>query len=277
MKKLYAAGLTTVALIVLVYPREVPANPPQSPVPAGALSIVSLNMAKEADCDRILRDFKSAPRLMQADVLLLQEVADSEGAPSVADKLAKRLAYYSAFSPEATGVHDRGLALVSRYPITGMKVQRLKEFDLRYHSRHRFALSADVQTPTGNIHFWNVHLDTRLNAVERLQQLTPVLEDAATHKGPRLIAGDFNTNEFYWFANVLPIPAGAGHGDLIRRQMQLRGFRTPFVSGVITFPQFRRQLDWIYASDLQTLGAAVEKVPFSDHRALWTAVRSTIQ
>jgi endonuclease/exonuclease/phosphatase family metal-dependent hydrolase len=277
MKKLYAASLSAVALIVLVaHPRGVPASPAEPAMPSGALSVVSLNMAKEGDCDRILRDLKLAPRLMNADVLLLQEVADADGAPSVAEKLAKHLGYFSAFSPEATGVHDRGLALISRYPISGMKVQRLKAFNLRYHSRNRFALSADVQTPSGNIHFWNVHLDTRLNAAERLQQLTPVIEDATNHRGPRLIAGDFNTNDFYWFANILPIPTGKGHGDTIREQMAQRGFRTPFVNGLITFPQFRRQLDWIYANELQTLGSSIENVPFSDHRALWTAVRRTV-
>jgi endonuclease/exonuclease/phosphatase family metal-dependent hydrolase len=278
VKKLsLSAFATTVVMALVVHPRGIPAHPAdREPVP-GTISVVSLNMAKEQDCDRVLRDLKRAPRLHQADVLLLQEVFDAEGTPSVAEKLARHLGYYAAFSPEATGVHDRGLAVVSRYPISGMTVQRLKAFNLRYHSRNRFAMAADVQTPSGPIHLWNVHLDTRLNAHQRLEQLRPVIDSAAGMTGPRLIGGDFNTNEFYWLGNVVPVPFGKSHGSTIRAEMQERGFRTPFINGVITFPDFRRHLDWIFASGLQTVDSSVEPVAFSDHHALWTAMRRTVQ
>ena len=278
MKKWSAAGFSTVALVALVlYPRGIPAHPSDQNLPVGAISVVSLNMAKEQDCERILRDFQRAPRLLAADVLLLQEVFDTEGAPSVAEKVARRMGYYAAFSPEAAGVHDRGLAIVSRYPISGMNIQRLKAFNLRYHSRNRFAMSVDIQTQAGPIHLWNVHLDTRLNAAQRLEQLRPVMENAARQRGPRLIGGDFNTNDFYWLGNMLPIPIGKGHGSTLRAEMEERGFRTPFLMGVITFPEFRRQLDWIFASDLHAVDSSVEPVAFSDHHALWAAMRKTAQ
>jgi endonuclease/exonuclease/phosphatase family metal-dependent hydrolase len=278
VKKLSLSAFATVVLIAAaVHPRSIPAHPAEPALAADTISVVSLNMAKEQDCDRVLRDLQRAPRLHRADVLLLQEVFDADGTPSVAEKLARHLGYYAAFSPEATGVHDRGLAVVSRYPISGMTVQRLKAFNLRYHSRNRFAMAADVNTPAGPIHLWNVHLDTRLNAQQRLEQLRPVIESATAMTGPRLIAGDFNTNEFYWLGNVVPVPFGKGHGSTIRAEMQERGFRTPFLSGVITFPEFRRHLDWIFASGLQTVDSSVEPVAFSDHHALWTAMRRTVQ
>lgn len=116
---------------------------------------------------------------------------------------------------------------------------------------------------------WNVHLDTRINPQERLAQLQPVIDEVARHAGPRLIGGDFNTNDFYWFGNVLPLPWGPPHGPALRGAVRRHGFETPLPDGLNTFPPLRRHLDWIFLSELESLEASVEPVPFSDHNAIW--------
>jgi endonuclease/exonuclease/phosphatase family metal-dependent hydrolase len=237
------------------------------------LSAVSLNLAKVTDSGRVIDAIRSAPRLRSADIYLFQEVCDRTGKTSVADEAARKLGYSAVFAPAAPGVSDQGLAIMSRYPIVDVRVQPLKACDLRFRSRTRFAIATSVQTPWGDVRVWNVHLDTRINPQERLEQLQPVIDDAARHPGPRLIGGDLNTNEMYWVGNVLPLPLRTPHVAAIRNVMKLHGFETPFTSAVDTFPPFRRHLDWIFLSDMESLGASVEPAPFSDHNAIWVHAR----
>jgi endonuclease/exonuclease/phosphatase family metal-dependent hydrolase len=237
-----------------------------------AVSVVSLNMAKEADAGKVVSAIQSAPRLRDADLFLLQEVANEKSKSSVAEETARRLGYFVMFEPAAPGVYDQGLALLSRYPITDIEIKRLKACDLRFRDRSRFAVAAKMQTPWGGLRVWNAHLDTRINAAERLEQLQPVIDEASRHTGPRLIGGDFNTNELYWLKNVVPVPGGPSHGAAIRNAMKHRGFET-LPDALNTFPSFRRHLDWIFVRDLSLLSASVEPAPFSDHNAVWVQVR----
>lgn len=90
-----------------------------------------------------------------------------ESNSSIAEETARRLGYFAVFEA-APSAYDQGLALVTRYPITDVQIRRLKACDLRFRSRNRFAMRATLQTPWGDLRVWNVHLDTRINAEERL-------------------------------------------------------------------------------------------------------------
>jgi endonuclease/exonuclease/phosphatase family metal-dependent hydrolase len=247
-----------------------------SPLPPGfdlsaperTLSVVSLNVARETDTGKVVRAFHSVPRLHRADLFLLQEVVDTEKA-NIAGEVARRLGYFEVFAAAGPGVHDQGLSVLSRYPIRNVHIRRLKGYDLGSRTRSRFALSAVVQTTGGDVRIWNAHLDTRINAAERVEQLQPVIEEAARCTGPQVIGGDFNTNEVYWLRNRLPIPGGASHGLAIRHAMEQHGFGTPFANALNTFPALRRHLDWIFVRDLRPLAASVERCAFSDHHAVW--------
>jgi len=236
------------------------------------LSVVTLNMAKENDPVTVAESIRSAPRLRDADVFLLQEVTTGASDTSAIEDAARSLGYFTHFQPAAPGVYDQGLAVVSRYPLGDIEVNRLKACDLRFRERFRFAVSATVRTPWGDLRVWNVHLDTRINATERLEQLQPVIDAASRRTGPRLIAGDLNTNELYWLGSVVPIPGGPSHRDAIRNAMKSHGFEMPLPGTLNTFPAFRRHLDWIFVRDMQSLAASVEPVPFSDHNAIWARV-----
>jgi endonuclease/exonuclease/phosphatase family metal-dependent hydrolase len=264
-------GILSIAAVAGSAQRLQP-SPVEAKVEPYTLSFVSLNMARESDISKILAGLDTAPRLRQADVFLLQEVRNEDGKPSIAEQMAQHLGYKAAFSPAAQGVYDQGLAIVSRYPIEDVRTKRLKYCDLRFHCRMRFALSGDVMSPHGRVRVWNAHLDTRINAGERLEQLQPVIDDAAAHPGPVVVGGDFNTNELRWIGNVVPFPGGAKHGQTIHRAMAANGFESPFNGRLVTFPAMRRHLDWIFVRDLKPVLASVEPVSFSDHHALWTRV-----
>ena len=239
-------------------------------IPERTLSVVSLNTAKETNSEKIVYALQSAPRLRQADLFLLQEVADEDGKTNVAEEVARGLGYFAEFAAAAPGVHDQGLAIVSRYPIHDVQIRRLKRYDLGSRTRSRFALAATVSTPWRDLRLWNAHLDTRINAAERLEQIQCVIDEAARHAGPRLIGGDFNTNDVYWFRNRLPLPGGPAHSGMIRRAMKQHGFETPLADALNTFPVLRRHLDWIFVRGLRPLAASVEPAAFSDHNAIWT-------
>ncbi len=238
-----------------------------------SISAVSLNLAKESDAGRVVRDIHLAPRLRSADLFLFQEVVGGPSGFSVAGEAARRLGYHCAFAPAASGAYDQGLALMSRYPITEPRITPLKACDLGFRSRTRFAMSCKLDTPWGDVRVWNVHLDTRVNASERLEQLQPVIDEASQHRGPVLIGGDFNTNELYWLGNMAPLPGGPSHSGVIRDAMRRAGFESPLPSGSNTFPAFRRHLDWIFTRAMEPLDASVEPAAFSDHNAVWMRIR----
>lgn len=236
----------------------------------GSVSAVSLNVARETDAGKVVAAIHGASRLRDADVFLFQEVVHNEERKSnLAQDVARELGYFASFAPAAPGVFDQGLGIVSRYPMVDTRIQPLKRCDLRFRSRDRFAIAATVRTPQFDLRVWNAHLDTRINAGERVEQLQPVIDEAARYPGPRLIGGDFNTNELYWLGNVVPLPGGRSHGATLRQAMKRNGFETPLGGALNTYPALRRHLDWIFVAEVRTWDTSVEPAPFSDHRAVW--------
>jgi endonuclease/exonuclease/phosphatase family metal-dependent hydrolase len=234
------------------------------------LTVVTLNAARETDPNRILRDVDLAPAVRDADVLLLQEVAQApDQTQCVAERLAATLKRYVVYSPAATGVTDQGLAILSRYPLANKEVRVLPAYNLVFRSRSRIALSATVETPSGPVRVTNAHLDTRINAEDRIRQLAPVLKDGFS--GRRIVAGDFNTNEFYWVGRMLPVPVPGVQTARVRDFMIRNGFANAVAGSPITHELMMR-LDWIFARGLNGSRWAVYPLPFSDHHALWVEV-----
>lgn len=273
MKYWLTAGSVILLSVLVLIGR--PANLPNlnSPAPGDVISIASLNLAHEQKFEKVLHDVEAAPRLRNADILLLQEVANQDGGTSIANRLADRMGYSVAFSPEGEKVHDRGLAVVSRFPIEESKVEWLKPYNLVFKTRRRFALAVRIRAPSGDLRIWNTHLDTRINPEQRLEQLKPLMEEASHATGPRLIGGDFNTNDFYWINHVLPIPRGGGYRSTVRRSMAQYGFQTPFADQLTTLPILRQHLDWLFVNGLDPLNSSAEPIPFSDHNAVWATFR----
>jgi endonuclease/exonuclease/phosphatase family metal-dependent hydrolase len=262
------------AVLVLTASPNLPNLPNLEAAPAAdTISIASLNLDHESSFEKVLHDVEAAPRLRNADIILLQEVSHVERGPSIASRLAERLNYQVAFSPEGPKIYDRGLAVVSKFPIEDSKVEWLTPYNLHFKTRHRFALAVKLRVPAGELRIWNAHLDTRINPAQRLGQLQPVMDEAAKLTGPRLIGGDLNTNDFYWIEHVLPIPHGGGYRSSVRRAMAQVGFQTPFADELVTLPVIHQHLDWLFVNGLEPLSSSTEPIPFSDHHAIWAAFR----
>ncbi len=236
---------------------------------AGQITIVSLNMARATDAAAIATEFSAASQLATADVLLLQEVAGQNKETNVAEALAARLGYHAVAFPSSPAAPHQGLAILSKYALDDIKIIPLKRYNLRFHSRVRFAIAATAATPGGPIRVWNAHLDSRIGSKDRLEQLSPILEDAQRFQGPALIGGDFNTTWFQWFLHVVPARPGMRQVASLRGAFEKAGFQTPLRDDLVTYPFLSQHLDWIFARGLEPKESGVTPVNFSDHHAVW--------
>ncbi|MEO5926947.1 MAG: endonuclease/exonuclease/phosphatase family protein [Bryobacteraceae bacterium] len=231
-------------------------------------SVVSLNLARERDVASIVHELTSNAKLTNADVFMFQEVAGQTKAANVAEAVARELGYFVVAIPSSSESPDQGLAILSRHPLSDAKTIPLKRFDLRFHSRIRFAIAATVMTPQGPMRVWDVHLDSRINADDRVEQLAPVLEDARGH-AVSVIGGDLNTTHFQWLLNVLPSSRSSTQVRTIRGAFERAEFRSPLANELVTFPFLGQHLDWIFARGLQAGRSGVTPMDFSDHYAVW--------
>jgi len=174
-----------------------------------------------------------------------------------------------AYSPAARST-DLGLAILSRFPLRDIHIEPLKTYDLRFHSRARFALLATADTPWGPVRLSNAHLDTRLNLTQRLAQLEPVVRKNAEFQGASVLAGDFNSNPFYWIEQVVPVPGFRSQAHGVEEFMTRQGFQTAIPPGSTTFDHLGMHLDWIWVNGLRPAASRVFPLEFSDHHAVWT-------
>jgi endonuclease/exonuclease/phosphatase family metal-dependent hydrolase len=233
-----------------------------------SLSVVTLNMEKRKDPDRILREWRAHPDIWDSDIILMQEVAHyADARASIAQSLANEMGRYVTSAPSIAGRNIDGLAIMSRYPLSDVEVEQLDHHSMVFHTRNRIMIAATVNAPLGPLRVYNVHLDSRINAQARLRQIAPIIKEAGQWDGPRLIGGDFNTNYFRWVGNVVPI-GFSSQASVIERAMLAEGFKTPLVKSGPTHDDFGFHLDWIYTRDLETFGTAIEPMKFSDHHAV---------
>ena len=228
------------------------------------LTVVSLNMAKEARLDRILEGIRRAVFFETADVWLLQEAR-----PNVSE-MANALGMHYIYAP-ADQFGDgsvSGLAILSRYPFERSDRTVLPRYNLRFNTRCRIALSASIRRPAGEIRLVNVHLDTRISQPQRLLQVGSVVEKETSSRQPVIIGGDFNTANVRWIWNVFPIPYVQSHTRAVRDMFVGHGFESPLDGAGTTFKLlgFPLHLDWIFPKHLKTVASGKEHIDFSDHQ-----------
>jgi endonuclease/exonuclease/phosphatase family metal-dependent hydrolase len=240
-------------------------------------AVASLNMAGQSRIADVLMEWTHQRTL---DVLLLQEVGEesNDGARFAAD-LAERLGFhvvYAAANRLGDSNSTQGLAIVSRYPLDDVRVEPLKYKALRFKSKCRIALSATVATTSGPVRLVNVHLDTRINSEDRVEQLAPVFDGLKEARGPQIIGGDMNTANIRWFQTIWPLPFFQHQIGAVRALFTKNGFDSPFTSTPSTFKflGFPLKLDWLYLKHLKPVEYDVDHVQFSDHRGIWAHVKS---
>jgi endonuclease/exonuclease/phosphatase family metal-dependent hydrolase len=254
---------------------EQPAGATPRREPPEELLVTTLNMALETSPVRVLQEWDSLPALRDADVIFMQEVVDTGEPGSMIREVARLRELHLLYVSPAKSIAGvtSGLAILSRFPLHNVRWHLLKGFNLRFRTRCRLALAATVDSAAGPARLFNLHLDTRINARERTEQVTPIAETAAQWPGPVIVGGDFNTNHMLWVGRVFPIPFVLDQGEAVRRIMHSHGFTTPIQGRKPTFDVLWLALDWIYLKNAGASVWGVQPIHFSDHHAVWMRVR----
>jgi endonuclease/exonuclease/phosphatase family metal-dependent hydrolase len=248
--------------------RTSPDAAPQAPI-----RIATWNVEYARRPDRLARSLKEHTSLRHAAVILLQEVEHHTDEPvSRLERLARALDIAHVYAPaRGLGRYTRGthgLAILSRYPLTD--VQRIPlPPGAGMWSVPRVALAATVQLPDGPLRVVDVHLDTRLDAHQRVEQIAPAL---AAAEGPRaLVAGDLNTTPLRFWRNNLPV----GLADQPAAVDRAAAAHALANATAALGPTTRRsvmawRLDAIYTRGLRIAATGIARtIRDSDHVPLW--------
>jgi len=128
---------------------------------------------------------------LNADIVALQEVfAVCDSHEGQVETLASELGFKAAFGCTR---HHRGRpygnAILSRWPIL-----ESREMDISWYRRERRGcVRADLKTPRGTLHVFNIHMGT--NFFERRHQVRSLFSSKQLYdglSGPRVLVGDFN-------------------------------------------------------------------------------------
>lgn len=128
---------------------------------------------------------------LDADIIALQEVfALCDSHQGQVEAIASELGLKSAFGCTR---HHRGRpygnAILTRWPIV-----ESQDMDISWYRRERRGcIRADLKTPRGLLHVFNIHMGTSF--FERRHQVKSLLSAKHLHdnlSGPRVLVGDFN-------------------------------------------------------------------------------------
>lgn len=245
----------------------------RSVLASATLLAVSANLEVEPDLDAVVEELTQVFVLAEADVLMLQEVVDEQYSESFVEGLANRLGFPFWYSPERFSEEEAlspRLATLSRFPIIEQRLIDLTRLDLVFKSRRRYALDTVLMTPSGELRVVNLHLDSRINFNDRLLQLETILEGASDEERPLLIGGDFNSNNYFWFLHMLPIPFVTNQAQRLVEELSRHGFTTPFDGLGPTHDMLRMKLDWVFGRKVSWQEGAIVPLRFSDHHLIWT-------
>jgi len=230
------------------------------------VKVVSFNLRgpPTGRIEDVFRVLESAPALRDAHVFLLQEVNRDHAGSADRDvglELAKRLKTHYAYAVESEhgkGGGVRGLAILSRFPLEDTR--RIQLPVQGPGGRRRIALGSTLRLGATRVRLYNLHLETRISAASRGEQIGSILNDAAQFSSlPTILAGDFNT-----------ITAAATQSMF--QVMEEAGFVSALPGNQITFERFfliRMVLDWIWGRNISILEAGVaSQIRVSDHRPL---------
>jgi endonuclease/exonuclease/phosphatase family metal-dependent hydrolase len=168
---------------------------------AGGLRAVSLNMLhgipRFTDLDARLQLIAAEVQLLDADVIILQEVPWRLGRENTAETLAQMLGfnylYLRANGNKSLITFEEGEAILSRFPLSDVVFTELEPpVDI---FQNRVVLGATAVTPWGEVRVFGTHLthnnpQVNQRQIEALRQFVE-----ANTTGFTVVAGDFNAWE----------------------------------------------------------------------------------
>ena len=241
------------------------------------IRIVTFNVHFGKKTAAIADAFAHNKHLREADIIFLQEIEHHESekisrAEKLAGALGLKYAYVPARELKTKGTH--GLAILSKYELKDVETLALPKHTLFSRFRQRIAMIAIADVRGSRVVLANVHLDTRLDGVERIAQvkvLVDYLKKDYTQK--IIVGGDFNTLPFRFYKSV-PF-FYQNQKQHLSQYFAQEGFSCHCKNGGYTLKKgfVRFELDGIYTRNVQTMQCGVERlVTASDHKPVWLDV-----
>jgi endonuclease/exonuclease/phosphatase (EEP) superfamily protein YafD len=231
------------------------ASPPEA-LPSPLLRIVSWNLHKNEDpgWDADLARFAEG-----SDLLLIQEAELNAGLQRVLNDAGYDWLLASAFTLNG---HETGVLTAARVRPASACIQRSFEPLLQLPKAAVIARYA-MDGIEGTLAVANVHaINFTLGLDEYRAQLEAIAQELANHRGPAIVAGDFNT----WSPARLEVVA-----DVMRR-INLAPVPLP----VDTRSRFLgHQVDYMFVRGLEVVDAAAPEVGSSDHNPIRATLRVT--
>ncbi len=237
-------------------------------LPSGSDSLlcVSYNIEYSEKLDQALTDLTSDPRLLNPDILLLQEM-DPEGVAFLAERMGMNYFYYPSFIHPH---HGRlfGTAVLSPWPL-GQPQSIVLPYPNPLTDNHRTALAVDIEIGNRVVRAVSVHMSTLMIDLEdRLEQATIVADSLVSDKGAAIIGGDFNTGTPWEVVVFRRVARKAGF-----REARFQVERTA-LGGPLDMVGYHLNLDHIYYRDLDLVAAGVsDDATASDHFPVWSLFR----
>lgn len=141
------------------------------------------------------RGIESTLQRLHPDVIALQEAwREADTSPQV-ERLSRLLQQQVVTAhPPCPAITDRGLAILSRWPISDHLVHELPSGDAE--PEHRIALTATLHRPAGPLVICTTHLNWQLDhshvREEQLRFLVSTLSEDPYRSLPLILCGDFN-------------------------------------------------------------------------------------
>ena len=153
--------------------------------------VVSYNIALGRRVDLAVEEFRETPELLDADIVLLQEM-DPDGTAAMAESLGFDFVYYPSVIHAKHG-KDFGTAVLTRFAIMSHRKVLLPYQDPVRKSRRAITV-AEVAADVGQVLVASVHTETAwMNIDRRVAQADSLVQSLVGGHRYAIVGGDFNT------------------------------------------------------------------------------------
>ncbi|MEE9501012.1 MAG: endonuclease/exonuclease/phosphatase family protein [Candidatus Aminicenantaceae bacterium] len=230
----------------------------------GTIKVVTFNIKLSEEIQQAIEDLGETPELWDADIILLQEMAD-DGVATIAQRLNYNFIYYPASIHYKHG-KNYGNAILSKWPIKDYR-KIVLPYEHPMNKQIRIAALATVVIGKFEILTYSVHTEMFwLGGKKKLDQVDSVLRSVADHFEHVIIGGDFNTNTANGVRETEKLFTQAG---FLRASKRVGATSKVDLLGLTDF-----ELDHIFVKGLTPITCGkCEETQSSDHYPVWVTLR----
>lgn len=230
----------------------------------GSIKVVTFNIKLSEKIEEAIEDLSQTPELKDADILLLQEMAE-DGVAAIAQRLGYNFVYYPA-SLHYKHEKNYGNAILSKWPIEDYR-KIILPYEHPMNRQIRIAALATIVVEEFEILTYSVHTEMFwLGSKKKLDQVDSILRSVADHFEYVIIGGDFNTNTENGIRDTEKLFTQA---DFSRASKGVGATSKGDPLGLVDF-----ELDHIFVKGFTTVNSGkLEETQSSDHYPVWVTLR----